>query len=110
MNREIERALVQEDERLKRKLAGGQTVDGDVLFPVRIDDFLFRGWEHERKVDVTKKVIADARVWDKDPAVYRRVLDRLIRDLKSEKAKPASDKATGLGEREFWVETGRKMQ
>jgi hypothetical protein len=87
VNREIERALVQEDERLKRKLAGELNVDCDVLFPVRIDEFLFHGWEHERKVDVTKKVIADARGWDKDPAVYAQVRDRLIRDLKSERPK-----------------------
>ncbi len=82
VNREIERALVQEDERLKRKLAGDPTADGHVLFPVRIDDYLFHGWEHERKVDVTKKVIADARGWNKDSAVYERVRERLLRDLK----------------------------
>ena len=87
VNREIERALVQEDERLKRKHAGDSDVDCDVLFPVRLDDFIFKGWEHERKVDVAKKVIADARGWATDPAVYRRVLERLLRDLKSEKPK-----------------------
>lgn len=83
VNREIERALVQEDERLKRKFAGDPDVDSDVLIPVSLDDFLVHGWEHERKVDVTKKVIADARGWDKDAAVYARVRDRLIHDLKS---------------------------
>ena len=86
--REIERALVQEDERLNRKLAGDLNVDCDVLFPVRLDDFIFKGWDHERKVDVTKKVIADARGWATEPAVYRSVLERLLRDLKSEKPKP----------------------
>lgn len=82
VNREIERALIQEDERFKRRVAGEQNADGDVLFPVRLDDFIFKGWNHERKVDVTKKVVADARGWDKDSALYRRVLDRLVRDLK----------------------------
>ncbi len=31
-----------------------------------------------------KKVIADARGWDKDLAVYKKVLDRLMRDLNVE--------------------------
>jgi uncharacterized protein YjbI with pentapeptide repeats len=88
VNREIERALIQEDQRLKRKLAGDSNADCDVLFPVRLDDFIFKGWDHERKVDVTKKVIADACGWANDPALYRRVLERLLRDLKSEKSKP----------------------
>jgi hypothetical protein len=88
VNREVERALVQEDQRLKRKLAGESNVDCDVLFPVSLDDFIFNGWDHERKVDVTRKVIADARGWANDPAVYRRVLERLLRDLKSEKSNP----------------------
>jgi uncharacterized protein YjbI with pentapeptide repeats len=85
---ELERALVQEDERQKRKLAGDSSVDSDVLFPVCLDDFIFKGWEHERKVDVTKKVIADARGWANDPAVYPRVLEQLLHDLKSEESKP----------------------
>ena len=84
VSREIERAIAQEDNRQKRKLAGETHVDPDVLFPVRLDDYIFDGWEHERKVDVTNKVIADARGWDKDTAIYNRVLNRLVRDLKPE--------------------------
>lgn len=97
VNREIERALVQEDERLKRKLAGNPKVDCDVLFPIRLDDYLLKGWEHERKVDVTKKVVADARGWEKDTAVYSRVRDRLVRDLKNEKPKPDKSKPAKAG-------------
>ncbi len=85
VNREIERAIVQEDDREKRKQRGEFDGDINVLFPVRLDDFLFKGWQHERKVDVTKKVIADARNWDKKRGVYKKVLDRLIRDLKAQK-------------------------
>ena len=70
------------DERLKKKLEGDPTVGPDVLFPVRIDDFIFWGGEHERKVDVTKKKIADARKWETDPAIYKGLLERLIRDLR----------------------------
>lgn len=78
VNREIERAIVQEDEREK---AGG---DKDVLFPIRLDDFVFEGWQHERKVDVTQKVIADACGWGKNPAKYKTVLERVLRDLQTE--------------------------
>ena len=68
---------------MKRKSAG-EAVDPDVLFPVCIDSFLFNGWEHERKTDVTRKVAADARGWERDNEVYQRVLKRLVRDLKPE--------------------------
>lgn len=54
VNREIERAIRQEDERTIAKQQGKYDGDIDVLFPVRIDDFIFKRWEHERKVDVTK--------------------------------------------------------
>lgn len=84
VNREIERAIFQEDERLKKKQSGEFDGSTDVLFPVRVDDFIFDGWEHERKVDVTKKVIADAIGWDQDNDKYQAVLARLIRDLKDE--------------------------
>ena len=72
VNREIERAIAQENERGK-----------DVLFPVRLDDYILEGWKnHELHVDLTGKVIADARNWA-DPNVYAKVRDRLIRDLTS---------------------------
>jgi len=83
VNREIERSIQQEDERESRKAGGKYDGDVNVLFPVRLDDYLFDGWEHERKADVVKKVVADARGWDSDPDVYAKVRDRLIRDLKS---------------------------
>jgi hypothetical protein len=85
VNREIERAIRQEDERAKKEGA-----DADVLFPVRLDDYIFEKWEHERKVDVTKKVIADARGWDTDAKVYAKVRDGLIRGLKAEDTKGSS--------------------
>jgi uncharacterized protein YjbI with pentapeptide repeats len=79
VNREITRALNQEDERFRR----GESNDSmQVLFPVRVDDYIFDEWQHPRKVDVVDHVIADARYWDRDPAVYARIRDRLIRDLR----------------------------
>lgn len=50
----IERAIRQEDDREKRKQAGEFSGDVNVLFPVRLDDFIFNGGEHERKVDVRR--------------------------------------------------------
>jgi len=84
VNREIERAIQEEDRRMKDKHAGKFDGDIDVLFPVRVDDYVLDEWQHERKADVVKKVIADARHWDKDEKVYRKVRDKLIKDLKLE--------------------------
>ena len=81
VNREIERALQQDDQRSKQKQQG-QSADPDVLFPIRFDDYLFDGWDHPRKPDVINKVVADARNWDKDNSIYQRTLQRLLRDLK----------------------------
>jgi len=75
--REIERALQKEDD-LKR-----QGRDAEVLFPIRLDDCIFTGWEDHRKADVVAKHVGDFRNWQ-DPASYKKALDRLIRDLRAE--------------------------
>ena len=82
VNREIERAILQEDERSKAKAKGKKKIDTDVLFPVTLDDYIFTKWKHERKVDVTRKVIADARGWDSDAKLYAKVRDKLCRTSK----------------------------
>jgi hypothetical protein len=84
VEREVERALQQEDERKRLVQRGEFKGDTNVLFPVRLDDFVLEGWQHERKADVVSRVIADARGWDSDPQVYAKVRDRLIEDLKAE--------------------------
>lgn len=81
---EIERAIMKERDRLRQSAQGKFHGNTNVLFPVRLDDYIFDGWEHERKADVVSKVIADARGWDEDPDIYARVRDKLIRDLKTE--------------------------
>ena len=75
--REIERALQKEDYLTR------QGKDDEVLFPIRLDDYIFTGWNHHRKADVTAKNIGDFRQW-KEPEHYRKSLQRLICDLKSE--------------------------
>jgi uncharacterized protein YjbI with pentapeptide repeats len=70
--REIERSLNREDREGK-----------SILFPVRIDNYIFDDWQHERKDDLLRKVIGDFRKW-KNPEAYQKAFDRLLRDLKAE--------------------------
>ena len=71
--REIELALQREDR-------GGK----NVLFLVRIDDYLFDRWEHPRKADVVSKVVGDFRGWDQDTARYDVAFRKLLRALEAE--------------------------
>jgi uncharacterized protein YjbI with pentapeptide repeats len=75
--REIERALQREDREKK-----------NVLFPIRLDDYIFEGWEHERKADVVKKVAGDFRDWENQDT-YQEHFGRLLKDLRAEDSKKA---------------------
>lgn len=75
--REIERALQKEDDLAR------QGNDAEVLFPIRLDDYIFSGWTHHRKADVIAKNVGDFRSWN-EPEKYKKALDRLLRDLKAE--------------------------
>ena len=68
--REITRALNEEDR------AGRQ-----VLFPIRLDDHLFKSWEHPRKDDVLDKVVGDFSGWDSDAAKYKAAVEKLLMGL-----------------------------
>lgn len=72
VNREIERALCREDKEGK-----------NILFPIRIDDYIFNKWEHERKADVLRKVVGDFGGWDKDAAKYEKAFDKLLKGLQA---------------------------
>ena len=78
---EIERAL-QKEEQLKRERAerSDAEMDTDVLVPVRLDDYVRRGWEHERKADVIAKHIGDFRRW-RDEERYQKAFQQLLRAL-----------------------------
>ncbi len=69
--REIERALQREDSEKR-----------NILFPVRIDDYLFETWEHPRKADFMSKVVGDFRNW-KNHDEYQNAFTRLLRDLEA---------------------------
>jgi hypothetical protein len=77
VNREIERALQKEDELARARK------DGEVLFPIRLDDYIFEGWNHHRKADVMTKHVGDFREW-KHHDSYQKALSRLLRDLMTE--------------------------
>lgn len=70
--REIERALDREDKEKK-----------DVLFPVRLDKFVFDDWQHERKADVLSKVVGDFEGWYRNPAKYETAFNKLLTALKT---------------------------
>jgi TIR domain/Pentapeptide repeats (8 copies) len=73
VNREIERALQREDRESRH-----------ILFPIRIDGYLFEKWEHPRKADVISKVVGNFVGWE-DLAIYRKALDRLLKNLRDDK-------------------------
>ena len=96
---EIERSLSKEDaiarknaERMKAAEPGVEPRlnDPDVLFPIRIDDYVFEGWKHHRRGDVISRTIGDFIDWDKDVDKYSASLARLLHAL-DPKSWPAMD-------------------
>ncbi len=73
VNREIERALQREDRENRH-----------ILFPIRLDDYLFAKWENHRKADVISKVVGNFCGWE-HPQMYRKSFDQLVKNLKGEK-------------------------
>jgi uncharacterized protein YjbI with pentapeptide repeats len=71
--REIERALQREDREGK-----------NVLFPIRIDNYLFDEWNHPLKGDVVAKVVGDFIGWDQDAKKQKTAFERLLKGLRAE--------------------------
>ncbi|MFH1141228.1 MAG: hypothetical protein V1724_06125, partial [Chloroflexota bacterium] len=90
---EIEQALQKEEklfkENEKRRNEAAQRgeepqlVDADVLFPVRLDDYVLQGWNHCLKPKVCQKFMGDFRGWQK-PQEYQAALRRLLNALDPE--------------------------
>jgi hypothetical protein len=76
VKREIERALQREDNERK-----------NVLFPIRVDDYIFDKWQHPRKTDVVSNVAGDFADWDADAAKYEKAFDKLLISLQAENPK-----------------------
>lgn len=68
--REIVRALDREDKELS-----------EVVCPIRIDEYIFNGWQHARRLDVLQKVVADFSGWRENPAHYLNSLVKLVTAL-----------------------------
>ncbi len=79
---EIERAIAKEHKLIIAADKGEWIGDTSVIFPVKLDDYILNEWVDKRKVDVTKKVIANAKDWKTDHKAYQKVLNKLVEDLK----------------------------
>jgi hypothetical protein len=77
--REIERALQREDD--ERRQSGK---DRQILFPITIDDYVYKDWQHERSQDVRSKVIGDFRRCLRRGPRYQTALRTLLRCLQDE--------------------------
>lgn len=73
VQREIERALQREDREGKH-----------VLFPIRLDNYLFEYWEHERKADVLTKVVGDFRGWNRSATGYDTAFQKFPKALQAQ--------------------------
>jgi uncharacterized protein YjbI with pentapeptide repeats len=65
--REIQRALNREDREGR-----------NVLFPLRIDDYIFKDWQHERKDDVLGKVVGSFVGWQGSNTQYEEAFKKLL--------------------------------
>jgi hypothetical protein len=72
---EIEKALNKEDTQIK---AGK---DGEVLFPITIDSYIFDAWEHYLKDRILRKTIGDFKNWSSDSEKYNKSIQRLVKNL-----------------------------
>ncbi len=70
---EIERALAREDAERKQ-----------VLFPITIDNYVFREWQHFRKQRVLDQVIGDFRGWNRNRANYEAALQKMLKSLQAD--------------------------
>jgi hypothetical protein len=72
------RSIVQEiDENLKRE----RMEHKDVFYPVLLDDFLYRDWQHPHKRLVVERVAADFRGWQRSDNRYQDSFNKLINAL-----------------------------
>jgi uncharacterized protein YjbI with pentapeptide repeats len=72
---EIERALNKEDAQMK------EGKEGEVLFPITIDNYIFNGWDHYLKDRLLRKTIGDFKGWKRNPEKYKKSVERLVKDL-----------------------------
>ena len=54
-----------------------------LLIQIRSDDYIFTGWQHHRKADVTPKHVGDFRGFESHDS-YQQAFASLLRDLQAE--------------------------
>jgi uncharacterized protein YjbI with pentapeptide repeats len=89
--RELDRALLKEqaiardNEQVHRETGNGlshsRVRDPDVLLLARIDNYVFDGWQHPRKTDLTRRSIGDFVGWSQSPRKYEHSLALLLHAL-----------------------------
>lgn len=89
--RELDRALLKEqayareDDQMHRDAGNGlgspRTRDPEVLLMLRIDNYIFDGWQHPRKTDLTRRSIGDFVGWGQSPRKYEHSLGLLLHAL-----------------------------
>ncbi len=73
------RKVLQEmEEALRRESESHQ----DVLYPIRLDNYMLKEWEHSYKARVVNKVTADFRGWSRSASKYETALRRLLEALR----------------------------
>jgi hypothetical protein len=55
--------------------------DPQVLFLVRLDNYVFDGWQHPRKTEVVRRSIGDFVGWSQSPRKYEHSLATLLHSL-----------------------------
>lgn len=88
--KEIEHALQKEsiirtaNNRRKKRAATldmePELLNGDVLFPIRLDDYMLNEWQHEQKSDVLATHVLDFSGWHHE-AKYQSSLQQLLYDI-----------------------------
>jgi hypothetical protein len=77
-----EQAIARDNDQVHRETGNGlHSRDPDVLFLVRIDNYLFDAWQHPRKTDLTRRSIGDFVGWSQSPRKYDHSLAILLHAL-----------------------------
>ena len=80
-----EQAIARDNEQVHRETGNGlgtlRTRDPEVLLMVRIDNYVFDGWQHPRKTDLTRRTIGDFVGWSQSPRKYDHSLAILLHAL-----------------------------
>ncbi|MBI4236242.1 MAG: toll/interleukin-1 receptor domain-containing protein, partial [Chloroflexi bacterium] len=74
---ELEQAL-EEETALRQQKQTNPAVDAEIIFLLRLDDYLETGWQHPAKEECLRHPLGDCRGWNMDEAVYLRALHALI--------------------------------